>query len=109
MKTLRQAVGDYLSLRRGLGFKLKKHEPCLAFSRRRGRTGLQPGWPYSLQRNIGTNNRRNGPLASVWCADSPATGAAMISSLRYLCPDSCLTVPCVHDLTCTQKKRSGNC
>jgi integrase len=29
MKTLRQAVGDYLSLRRGLGFKLKKHEPCL--------------------------------------------------------------------------------
>jgi integrase len=29
MRTLRQAVGDYLSLRRGLGFKLKKHEPCL--------------------------------------------------------------------------------
>jgi len=29
MKTLRQAVGDYLSLRRSLGFKLKKHEPCL--------------------------------------------------------------------------------
>jgi integrase len=29
MKTLRQAVNDYLSLRRSLGFKLKKHEPCL--------------------------------------------------------------------------------
>lgn len=29
MKTLRQAVKDYLSLRRSLGFKLKKHEPCL--------------------------------------------------------------------------------
>ncbi len=29
MKTLRQAVDDYLSLRRSLGFKLKKHEPCL--------------------------------------------------------------------------------
>ena len=29
MKTLRQAVGDYLSLRRGLGFKLKDHERCL--------------------------------------------------------------------------------
>ena len=29
MKTLRQAIGDYLSLRRSLGFKLKKHEPCL--------------------------------------------------------------------------------
>jgi integrase/recombinase XerD len=29
MKTLRQAVNDYLSLRRSLGFKLKSHEPCL--------------------------------------------------------------------------------
>ncbi len=29
MKTLRQAVGDYLALRRSLGFRLKKHEPCL--------------------------------------------------------------------------------
>lgn len=29
MKTLRRAVRDYLSLRRSLGFKLKKHETCL--------------------------------------------------------------------------------
>lgn len=29
MKTLQQAVGDYLSLRRSLGFKLTDHEPCL--------------------------------------------------------------------------------
>ena len=29
MKTLRQAVADYLSLRRSLGFKLKDHERCL--------------------------------------------------------------------------------
>src|ERR1700730_9142057 len=29
MITLRQAVHDYLSLRRGLGVKLKKYEPCL--------------------------------------------------------------------------------
>jgi integrase len=29
MKTLRQAVGDYLALRRSLGFKLKEHERCL--------------------------------------------------------------------------------
>jgi hypothetical protein len=31
MKTLRQAVGDYLSLRRSLGFKLKDHERCLRY------------------------------------------------------------------------------
>jgi integrase/recombinase XerD len=29
MKALRQAVRDYLALRRSLGFKLKDHEPCL--------------------------------------------------------------------------------
>jgi len=29
MKSLRQAVHDYLELRRGLGFKLEKHEPAL--------------------------------------------------------------------------------
>ena len=29
MKTLRQAVADYLALRRSLGFKLKDHERCL--------------------------------------------------------------------------------
>ena len=29
MKTLREAVGDYLALRRGLGFKLKKHQRLL--------------------------------------------------------------------------------
>jgi len=41
MKTLGQAVGDYLSLRRSLGFKLKKHEPCLkefvGFLKKKGR------------------------------------------------------------------------
>jgi integrase/recombinase XerD len=29
MKTLRRGIGDYLALRRSLGFKLRKHEPCL--------------------------------------------------------------------------------
>ena len=29
MKTLQQAVGDYVSLRRSLGFKMKYHERCL--------------------------------------------------------------------------------
>lgn len=29
MRPLPQAVDDYLSLRRGLGFKLLRHEPCL--------------------------------------------------------------------------------
>jgi integrase/recombinase XerD len=40
MRTLQQAVADYLSLRRSLGFKLQKHEVCLrefvSFLKRRG-------------------------------------------------------------------------
>jgi integrase/recombinase XerD len=40
MRTPQQAVGDYLSLRRSLGFKLKKHEVCLrefvSFLKKRG-------------------------------------------------------------------------
>jgi integrase/recombinase XerD len=44
MKTLRQAVGDYLALRRSLGFKLKEHERCLrellSFLKKNGSTRL---------------------------------------------------------------------
>jgi integrase/recombinase XerD len=40
MRTPQQAVADYLSLRRGLGFKLEKHEVCLrefvSFLKKRG-------------------------------------------------------------------------
>jgi integrase/recombinase XerD len=51
MKTLRQAVGDYLSLRRSLGFKLKDHERCLreliSFLRKKRSTRLSI--PLALQ------------------------------------------------------------
>lgn len=44
MKTLRQAVRDYLALRRSLGFKLKEHERCLrellSFLKKNGSTRL---------------------------------------------------------------------
>ena len=47
MKTMRQAVEDYLSLRRSLGFKLKDHEsfiPAGAVCATRPKVG--PGTPY---------------------------------------------------------------
>jgi integrase/recombinase XerD len=51
MKTLRHAVGDYLSLRRSLGFKLKDHERCLreliSFLRKKRSTRLSI--PLALQ------------------------------------------------------------
>jgi hypothetical protein len=110
MKTLRQAVGDYLSLRRSLGFKLKKHESCLrelvSFLKKERASRIST---QSLRRDIGINNRPNGRLASASYAGSPATAAAMIWPPKYLCPDSCLTVRCVRDLICIRKKRSDNC
>ena len=39
MKTVREAVGDYLALRRSLGFKLKKHQRFSGRVRIVSRTG----------------------------------------------------------------------
>ncbi len=66
MKTLRQAVGDYLSLRRGLGFKLKKHEPCLkefvGFLKKTGRDRITT----RLALQFATQHRRQQPAE--WAA-----------------------------------------
>jgi hypothetical protein len=86
MKTLRQAVGGYLSLRRSLGFKLKAHERYLrefvSFLKKKRTARSPPNWLYSLQRNLDTNNRRNGPLASVWCAGSRKFRSIMSRIIR---------------------------
>lgn len=113
MKTLRQAVNDYLSLRRSLGFKLKKHEPCLREFVSFLKTKRAARVSIALALQFATQHRHQQPVE--WAArlrvvrGSPATGAAMISPPRYLHSDSCLTVPCVHDLICTRKKRSDIC
>jgi integrase/recombinase XerD len=69
MKTLRQAVGDYLALRRSLGFKLKDHERCLreliSFLRKKRSSCLSIRLALQLRRNTSTNSRRNGLLACV--------------------------------------------
>jgi integrase/recombinase XerD len=66
MRTLRQAVGDYLSLRRGLGFKLKKHEPCLkefvGFLKKTGRDRITT----RLALQFATQHRRQQPAE--WAA-----------------------------------------
>jgi hypothetical protein len=76
MRTPQQALTDYLSLRRGLGFKLEKHEVCLrefvSFLKKRGRPASPPKARYSLQCYIETSSRLNGRFDSASCADSPA-------------------------------------
>ena len=52
MKRLRRAVRDYLTMRRGLGFKMARHEVCLqdfvAFLERNGLCPL----PCSTRRSM---------------------------------------------------------
>jgi hypothetical protein len=64
MKTFREAIQDYLTLRRGLGFKLKKHSRMLeefaSFLEQKGALRYRPGWLCSGRRNHNTYSRRNG-------------------------------------------------
>ena len=66
MKTLRRAVRDYLSLRRSLGFKLSRHEPCLrefvSFLKKRGTSRITT----ALALQFATHHRHHQPAE--WAA-----------------------------------------
>ena len=66
MKTLRQAVMDYLSLRRSLGFKLTKHDSCLrefvSFLKQKGAARIST----SLALQFATQRRHQQPAE--WAA-----------------------------------------
>jgi integrase/recombinase XerD len=66
MKTLRQAVGEYLALRRSLGFKLQDHERCLrefiSFLNKKRATHLSTG----LALEFATQHQHQQP--SYWAA-----------------------------------------
>ena len=65
MKTVREAVGDYLALRRSLGFKLKKHQRFLEefasfLEHRRARHRSPLGLLCFGQHNPSTYSRQSG-------------------------------------------------
>ena len=81
MKTLRQAVGDYLALRRSLGFKLKDHEPCL--------------WKFILFLEKKRSTRISIPLALLFATQhqhqQPAQWAARLRVVRgFARPVACI-------------------
>jgi site-specific recombinase XerD len=79
MKRLRKAVHDYLTMRRGLGFKMARHEVCLldfvAFLERKRSPHITVKLALEWQRNIRTTHLVSGLRDLPSCAASPGTGA----------------------------------
>jgi integrase/recombinase XerD len=65
MKLLMEAIQDYLALRRGLGFKLKKHtcvlEEFALFLERAGESRITSRLALQWATQHSTSSRRNGP------------------------------------------------
>ena len=69
MKTVREAVGDYLALRRSLGFKLKKHQRFLeefASFLEQESTSRTPAPRNSPERDVGYLLRSPQAFARNW-------------------------------------------
>ena len=114
MKTMRQAVRDYLALRRSLGFKLKEHEPRLwkfvSFLEKKGSTRITI--PLALQ--FATQPQHQPP------AQWATRGLRVVRGFaRYRSGEDprteihrciyCPIVPDVHDLLCTRQRKSESC
>ena len=82
MKPLSKAVDDYLELRRGLGFKLVRHEAGLrdfvSFLGSKRERHITVAWPWSGRPNMPISNPLNGRRGSALCAVLPATGVQPI-------------------------------
>ena len=79
MNPLRKAVRDYLTRRRGLGFKMARHELGLQdFVSFLERKHSPLSWRWSGQRNIRTTHLESGPCDSPSCAASPGIGVRPI-------------------------------
>ena len=82
MNRLRKAVGDYLAMRRGLGFKLVRYESgyrssSRSWSENAARTSPSI-WHWSGQHNITTTHPVSGQHDSASCGPSPGTGVRRI-------------------------------
>ncbi len=83
MNPLAEGIRDYLALRRGLGFKLARHEAGLkefASFLARGNTVLTSPlpWHWSGRPSMPTSSRLNGRRDSALCVASPVTGVPRI-------------------------------
>jgi hypothetical protein len=82
MNPLAKGIEDYLALRRGLGFKLVRHETVLkefaSFLARKRDLTLQSRWLWSGRPSTRISDRPNGRRDFAFCVVSPGTGALRI-------------------------------
>src|SRR5882762_2850054 len=113
MRTIRQAVEDYISLRRSLGLKLKEKERRLRefviflHKKKASRISTLVALQFATQPQSVQPAEWTARLCAVRgfaryrSGDDPAT--------RYLRSAFYRIDPRAHDLICTRRKRSGNC
>jgi hypothetical protein len=82
MNPLAKGIRDYLALRRGLGFKLIRHEAGLkefaSFLARKRTSHITVALALEWSTQHPTSNRLNGRRASALCVASPVTGVPRI-------------------------------
>jgi integrase/recombinase XerD len=116
MKNLKEAIRDYLALRRGLGFKLNKHSRFLksphCFSNRRARRRLPLGWPCNGRPNHSTSRRQRGPPGErgAWiCAPLECYGPSDGDPAETAAPVSPQTCQPLHLFRCADPPNAGSC
>ena len=97
MNRLRKAVRDYLTMRRGLGFKLVDRGRAAGVRRHSWRENAvlaSPSiWHWSGQPGIPTTQPVSGRRGSASCAASPGTGVRRIPRPKFRHSVCCLIVP----------------
>ena len=87
MNRLRKAVRDYLTMRRGLGFKLVRHESGLrefvSFLARKRSARITVNLAPARERKQGSGFDLSGRRGSALCAASPGTGVRRIPQQRF--------------------------
>ncbi len=112
MNSLREAVQEYLSMRRGLGFQLREAGKALpdfvCFLEKRNARHSAPGnWRLLGHNNHRTFNQRNGLGGSVSSAVLHGIAARLIRAQRFHHRDCCLSSRSGHDLISIPMTRSA--
>ena len=113
MNRLRKAVRDYLAMRRGLGFKLVRHEPLLqefvSFLERK----RSPHITVNLALEWATQHNHHTPCEwrhdSASCVLSPGTGVRRIPRQKFRRSACCLIGPNALSHTSIPITRSERC
>lgn len=112
MNTLREALQEYLELRRSLASRCTMPACCCpasSVSWRRGKPGISAPASLSSGRNIRRFNPQNGPGAFVSCAALPATAVPLTAARKFRRSASCPIGLLEPDLIYTQKRKYSAC